>query len=482
LHGPTIAINTACSSGLVALHQAAMSLRAGECESALVASVALSLAPRAWVKMSEAGMISPDGECFSFANRANGIGVGEAVVVVMLKRLSAAIADGDHIYGVIKASGINFDGKTNGVTAPNGRMQAKLIEDLYTRFDIDPDDVSHLVAHGTGTRLGDPVELAALDAAFGALRKSRGADAPRSRCAITSSKSNFGHTMAASGLVSLIGLLQGLEHATIPASLHCEQENEFIRWQNSHFHINKQTRPWTRRGERPLTGAVSAFGRSGTNAHVVVEEYLAAAKTHYDTTPLPASEAVLVPLSARTAEQLERKARDLLALTSGSLDLAGCAYTLQTAREPMSERAAFVVRSAGELADKLNALLAGNGSGIVPGIARGTVGPGISASEERTAGRALEDIARLWVNGAAVDWKSLYDRAPARIALPTYPVARERYWATPAAPVRERRLRLVPDARAARPKSLAAIEAIIEQVDAGSIETRQAVAFLKDVV
>jgi len=226
------------------------------------------LSPESYIMMTQAGMLSPDGRCHSFSRTANGIGVGEAVVVLMLKPLAAAIEAGDRVYGVVKASGVNFDGKTNGVTAPNGRMQAELIESLYRRYAIDPADVTHIVGHGTGTQLGDPVEIDALTTAFRHLN----VHPRRDRCAITSCKSNLGHAMAASGLVSLVSLLKGMQHHAIPASLDCDEENESITWKDSPFYVNKTTRAWTREEDRPHLGAVSAFGRSGTNAHVVIED------------------------------------------------------------------------------------------------------------------------------------------------------------------------------------------------------------------
>ena len=490
LHGPAIATNTACSSGLVALHQATMSLRQGECESALVAGVALSLSPQAWVKMSEAGMISADGQCLSFSSHANGIGIGEAVVVLMLKPLSAALANDDHIYGLIAASGINFDGKTNGVTAPNGRMQAKLIEDIYTSHGIDVMDVSHIVAHGTGTKLGDPVEINGLKDAFGRLSKRQDADGARKpHCAITSCKSNLGHTLAASGLVSLVGLLKGLEHRQIPASLHCEEENEYIARVDSPFYINKSTRDWVEREGRPLMGAVSAFGRSGTNAHVVIEEYRPAMGAARREAGSSQAMKLLVPLSARTSEQLMQKVQDLLDFTVKPVDLVSMAFSLQIGREAMSERVVFIVDSLEELRGKLNAWL--RGEPRIEGIYQGSVGPrddGMSLFSEDEdlkeaigkwiASNKLSKLERLWVTGMEIDWRGLYEAVeprPERIALPTYPFARERYWigvSSGVAPLQE----------PGKTGELESIEDVIDQLDGGSIEIDQAIAFLKKVV
>lgn len=450
LHGPTLAINTACSSGLVALHQAITSLRQGECRAALVAGVSLTLVPEGYVLMSEAGMLSDDGHCSAFAKNAGGIGAGEAVVVLVVKRLADAVADGDRVYGAVKASGINFDGKTNGVTAPNGEMQAELIESIYRQHRIDVDAVTHVIAHGTGTKLGDPVELNALNSAFRKLGSQGGGDADRKpHCAITSCKSNLGHTMAASGLVSVVALLKGMQHGKIPATLRCEEENDYIAWQGSAFYINKQIRDWPRKPGQPRLGAVSAFGRSGTNAHVVIEEGSSPAGA----TPLADERAprtsVIVPLSAKTEEQLQQRARDLLAFIreprqarTDGIDLAAVAYTLQVGREAMDERLSLIASSIDQLAEKLDSFLRGNRD--IEETYRGRVksnkdllslfdadGDLQQTLDRWTADRKLSKLAHLWSKGFGVDWDKLHGaRRPLRISLPTYPFAKDRYWVT----------------------------------------------------
>ncbi|WP_217563249.1 polyketide synthase, partial [Paenibacillus sp. GbtcB18] len=168
--------------------------------------------------LSQAGMLSKDGKCYTFDERANGMVPGEAAAVVVLKRLSKAEADGDRIYAVIQGSGVNYDGKTNGITAPNGVSQSNLIKGIHEQYQVNPEEIEYIVTHGTGTKLGDPVEINALNEAF------KGRTEKQRYCALTSTKTNFGHTLAASGLVSLISLVQALRYETIPASLHCETE------------------------------------------------------------------------------------------------------------------------------------------------------------------------------------------------------------------------------------------------------------------
>ncbi|MBL6449565.1 SDR family NAD(P)-dependent oxidoreductase [Fulvivirga sp. 29W222] len=444
LHGPAIATNTACSSGLVALHQAVSSLRQGECKSAIVAGISLLISPDSYVMMSEAGMLSQDGHCHTFSKNANGIGVGESVVVFMLKPLSAAVADGDSIYGTIKASGINFDGKTNGVTAPNGDRQAELIEKVYADHQIDTNDLSYIVTHGTGTKLGDPVEINALVKAFRNLNGDRPTQGKQGHCALTSCKSNVGHTLAASGLVSVVNLLKAIQHRQIPASLNCEEENDYITWNNSPFFINKETREWNKEQGRPYLGAVSSFGRSGTNAHVVIEEYQTMAEEVRSAPVTYTGDKEAILLSARTEEQLQQKARDLFDFitdsTKGSIELPALAYSLQVCREEFEVRLGFLVSSVDQLVEKLQAYL--DGAEDLEDTYQGKVKRNqedmsiINDDEDMKEAidkwinrRKLSKLLELWVKGLTLDWKKFYgENKPKRIALPTYPFAQDRYW------------------------------------------------------
>ncbi|WP_256524085.1 SDR family NAD(P)-dependent oxidoreductase [Aquimarina sp. EL_43] len=443
LQGPAISTNTACSSGLVALHQAVSSLRQGECKSAIVAGVSLLLSPESYIMMSEAGMLSEDGRCHTFSKNAKGIGVGESVVVLMLKPLSTAIADDDTIYGTIKASGINFDGKTNGVTAPNGDRQAALIEKIYTDHQINTNDLSYIVTHGTGTKLGDPVEINALAKAFKKLKGDQNSLAKQEYCALTSCKSNIGHTLAASGLVSVVNLLKAMQHRQIPASLNCVEENDYITWRDSPFYINKKKREWTKDQSKPYLGAVSSFGRSGTNAHVVIEEFEVPVE-HKQPIPVKTrEEKVMILLSARTEEQLYQKARDVLDLISEpkeTFNVQDLAYSLQVCKEEFEVRLGFLINTMNQLIEKLEAYL--EGSETVEGIFLGKVKHGQEdmniingdddmkeAIEKWITRRKLPKLMELWVKGLAIDWKKFYgENHPKRIALPAYPFAQDRYW------------------------------------------------------
>jgi len=440
LRGPNMAIDTACSSGLVAVHQACLSLWAGECTTAIAAGVHLLLTPSQLVGMSQAGMLSTDGHCYAFDKRANGLVPGEAVAVVVLKRLSRAEADGDPIHAVIVGSGINYDGKTNGITAPNGVAQTELLTTVYERFRIDPAQIEYIVTHGTGTRLGDPVEVQALCDAFAA----GGGRRESGYCALTSCKTNFGHTFAASGLVSLIALVQAIRHRTIPASLNCEQDSDYIQWQDSPFYVNKRSRSWP--SERRI-GAVSAFGMSGTNAHMVVRSY------EVELNPMPVqAPAYLLVLSAKTAAALRQRIADMVAfLEDGEEhDLARLSYTLLEGRWHFRHRCAVVVEDH-ENAIRIWRQVLDTPGDTQPNTFTGEVRRGFTphrpiqelalnlldrcqvkgkqnALDRESYREDLCALADLYCQGYELPWERLFPAGMRRTNLPVYPFARETYW------------------------------------------------------
>ncbi|MFJ6851026.1 SDR family NAD(P)-dependent oxidoreductase [Streptomyces sp. NPDC091271] len=435
--GPVLAVNTACSSGLTAAHQACASLRGGECDTALVAGVSLATTARGYTEMSKAGMLSESGVCHAFGKGADGMVLGEAVPVLVLKRLSQAEADGDRVLAVIRGSGMNYDGRTNGITAPNGAAQARLYRQVYDRHGIDPGRIEHIVAHGTGTPLGDPVEVNALNEAYRELTDRTGF------CALTSTKTNVGHTLAASGLVGLIALVQSVRHGVVPASLHCDQDSDHIAWRDSPFYVNKETRPWPAGPTETRLGAVSSFGMSGTNVHMVVESYPEPARR------APVAEAPVLPLlvSAKTPEGLQRRLQELRsALAHGELDyprLRDTAYTLQEGRQHFTYRCSLVV-SAGDVLSVLSAAESGQEH---PLVRRGEAPRDQDRSLQEVQVRALLDVIRapgvpaeryqevccvlgeLYCQGAAPDWPALFtgDR-PRIVTLPGYSFARSPHW------------------------------------------------------
>ncbi|QGZ37636.1 acyl transferase domain-containing protein [Pseudoduganella flava] len=417
LHGPSMAIDTACSSSLVALAAACDSLVLGTSDIALAGGVNVMAGPAMQIMTAQVGMLSPQGRCYAFDARANGIVNGEGVGAVLLKRLADAERDGDHIYGVIEGWGTNQDGKTNGITAPNADSQARLQQDVYHRFGIDPDGIGLVEAHGTGTALGDPIEVAGLKDAFGRYTDRRGF------CALGSVKSNIGHCLSAAGISGFLKVLLALQHRQLPPTAQFERLNPHIALDESPFRISDRLRDWPAPAGAPRRAAVNAFGFSGTNAHVVVAEYGVPAVAAPTTGP------AIVPLSARTPDALRRAAADLLAfLEDPEADLASIAYTLQTGREALTERVAFVAASVAELREGLRAYADGGTA------AAGTVATGLAKDGQEAAAcigrKDWAALAALWVGGGTVDWAALYVAGPAprRIGLPGYPFAAERHW------------------------------------------------------
>ncbi len=434
LKGPAVAIDTACSSSLVAIHLGCQSLWNRETDFVLAGGIYIQTTPKFYILSSQARMLSPDGQCFTFDDRANGFVPGEGVGVVMLKRLKDAIRDQDPIYGVIKGTAINQDGATSGITAPNVLSQKKLELDIYQSFHINPGEIQYVEAHGTGTKLGDPIEIQAISESFQKYTNKG------SYCAIGSVKTNIGHTLAAAGVAGLIKVLLSLKNRQIPPSLNLETHNRHIDFRGSPFYVNTQLQTWRTDKNSPRRAAVSSFGFSGTNAHMVIEEY------QQESTKVLPSLPAIIPLSAKTSESLTRYVSLLLNYLkeNNGDDLYDMAYTLQTGREGMNHRIAFMVKDLKEAKEKLSQYLKGKED-----IADFWQGETKSNSDGMTmitmdedaqemvhkwiAKGKIDKLAGLWVKGVTIDWNLLYKEVkPRRIHLPTYPFAQKRYWIRPA--------------------------------------------------
>jgi acyl transferase domain-containing protein/acyl carrier protein/NADP-dependent 3-hydroxy acid dehydrogenase YdfG len=485
LKGPAISVDTACSSSLVAIHLASQALLSGEIDMALAGGVSLWLIPQSYLAMSQAGMLSSIGQCRTFDDMADGIVLGEGVGAVVLKRLKDAQEDNDFIYGVILGSGINQDGRTNGITAPSINSQIELERSVYARHEIDPETISYVETHGTGTKLGDPIELEALATVF------REKTARKNYCALGSVKSNIGHTAAAAGIASVQKVLLSMRHRILAPTLNVKKENSHFDFANSPFYICQEKRAWDVAPGSLRRAAVSSFGFSGTNAHLVIEEYLSPVR---QTVGLGDNTKVIVPLSARSPEQLRQRARDLLEFIGVSrqgsqpVDLGAMAYTLQVGRDAMEERLGFVVSSAGQLAEKLSAYL--NGEKNIDDVRQGRVEPGnegmtiIGRDDDmqeaivRWIERGkLSKLLDLWIRGLKFDWNRLYGGVKLqRVSLPTYPFAKDRHWIQQASP--DRGL----DERTEENVNMKAIEDIINRIEDGTVETERAVEELKMLV
>lgn len=355
LQGPCMAIDTACSSSLVAIHTACQSLRNGECRQALAGGVNLILSPENTIALSKAKMLAPDGRCKTFDASANGIVRGEGCGVLVLKRLSDAIADGNPILALIRGSAVNQDGDSSGFTVPNKTAQEALLRTALQQARVHPLDLDYIEAHGTGTPLGDPIELRALESVF---TPGRSADRPLQ---IGSVKTNIGHLESAAGVAGLIKLVLSLQHRQLPPHLHLQQPNPYFRWDAVPIAIPTQLTPWTA-ADKPRLAGVSSFGASGTNAHIILEEAPELPSGSLTSSPIaPPAPLHLLTLSAKTPAALQelcdRHARHLT--DHPDLAIADLAFTLNSGRTPFKHRVALVARSTAEAQSQLAALAAG---------------------------------------------------------------------------------------------------------------------------
>ena len=358
--GPSMAIDTACSSSLVAVHQACNSLRSGESTLALAGGVNLILSPAITINFSKAGAMAPDGRCKAFDARANGYVRSEGVGVVVLKPLSRALADRDPIYAVIRGSAVNQDGRSNGLMAPNPKAQEAVLREAYLRAAISPGDVQYVEAHGTGTLLGDPIEAKALGAV---LALERPLNLP---CLLGSVKTNLGHLEAAAGIAGLIKVALALQHREIPPSLHFQQPNPLIPFDQLPLRVNTALCRWPAQPDAALLAGVSSFGFGGTNVHVVVQEApqsdLGMHAADRENRNREAMSTYLLPLSARSASALRSLARsyhDILIdpeLTASPDDIC---YAAGARRSHHEYRLAATGNSAADLADVLETFIRG---------------------------------------------------------------------------------------------------------------------------
>ncbi len=343
LQGPCMAIDTACSSSLVAVHLACQSLRNGESDLALAGGVNVILTPDAFVCFSKWGMMAPDGRCKTFDARADGFVRGEGCGVLVLKRLSDAVANGDHILALIRGSAVNQDGRSSGLTVPNGLAQQAVLRRALASANLNPIEVGYIEAHGTGTSLGDPIEVEALGAVLGPGRDDQ------HPLTIGSVKTNIGHLESASGVAGLIKVILSLQHEEIPPHLHLQERSPRIPWPNFPITIPAQVTPWPR-SDRPRIAGVSGFGFSGTNAHVILEEApLASSATNEIDRPWH-----ILSLSAKNDLAL----KDLAAryehhLADVRSDFSDICFTANTGRAQFQHRLAVVASSAEQARETL---------------------------------------------------------------------------------------------------------------------------------
>ncbi len=366
LQGPALIVDTACSSSLVALHQACQALESGDCDLALVGGVNVILTPIPMINFSRARMLAPDGRCKTFDAAADGYVRGEGCGVVVLKRIDDALRDGDPIRAVVRSTAVNQDGASGGLTVPNGVAQQQVIATALRRAGLRGGDVDYLEAHGTGTSLGDPIEVQAAGAVFG---EGRDPDRP---LLIGSVKTNIGHLEAASGIAGLIKVALALEHEVLPKHLHFRQPSPYIPWDRLPVRVVTDSTPWQRNG-RPRIAGVSSFGFSGTNAHVLIEEAPQAVSSRVGPAEPARGAYRILPLSARTPEALAVLAsryRDWMD-TNPEVALADICETAGAGRSHFEHRAALVVDSRSRARRLLGAL---HEDRPTPGLTRGVCG------------------------------------------------------------------------------------------------------------
>ncbi len=352
LQGPTFTLDTTCSSSLVTLHIACQSLRSGESNLALVGGVNLMLHPTVTHGFCKGRALSPDSRCKTFDANADGYARGEGCGILVLKRLRDAMADGDRILALVKGSAINHDGPSSGLTVPNQQAQKKVIRQALVNAKVDPSEVDYVECHGTGTSLGDPLEVKAIDEVY---CRERSKDDPLVLGAV---KSNVGHLEAAAGVAGLIKIILGLQNHEIPPNLHFNQPNPQIDWDKIPVQVATSVIPWEKPG-KPMLAGISGFGMSGTNAHVILQEAPEQVKSKNDTDrPLH-----LLTLSGKTkkalAELVVRYQNYLEQEGSNQNELADICYTANTGRTDFNHRLAVTAADRAELLEKLSAGLTG---------------------------------------------------------------------------------------------------------------------------
>ena len=439
--GPSIAVDTMCSSALTALHLACESIHKKECDLAVVGGVNLSLHPMKYVQLCQGQFLSEKGACHSFGADADGYIPGEGVGAIIIKPLKMAEKDHDHIYGIIKSTSINHDGKTNGYAVPSPVKKADLVNIALSKAGINGSDINYVETHGTGTSLGDPIEISSLTNSIGKSRELHS-------CPIGSIKSNIGHLESCSGMASIAKVLLQFKYKMLVPSIHSEVLNENIDFDNSPFYVQRKLSKWQQPVknlnnkviEVPRCAAINAFGAGGSNACAIISEY------NYTEHRSSSHDKYLFILSARTIERLitfSESICEYLKCNIDSLNFIDFIYTLQVGKNALDERFACCVHSAKELIKILEEIVEkrdvdnycfGNRKNSSKYCNQFEIENESEYVSKMISQDNYDKLAELWVNGFDINWNELYKKdfsLPYRISLPTYPFEKKSYWITP---------------------------------------------------
>jgi 7-keto-8-aminopelargonate synthetase-like enzyme/3-oxoacyl-(acyl-carrier-protein) synthase len=447
LSGPSLSLDTMCSSSLTAIHLACESILRGESELALAGGVNVIVHPDKYVTQCLGGWFASDGRCRSFGADGDGYVPGEGVGAILLKRLSDAERDGDRVCGLIRATAVNHCGRTNSYFVPSPNAQAAVMQRAWERSGIDPRRISYFEAHGTGTSLGDPIEIRGIAKAFASFT------ADRQFCALGSVKSNVGHLESAAGIAALTKVLLQLKNKALVPSLHCDPPNPHISFEETPVYVQRRLETWPEPKEgEPRLAAISSFGAGGSNAHLVVEEYIPTTSRQNVGDEGPE----LVLLSAADDEALRRYVESWINYLEMEIRepdgarLADIAYTTQIGRVPMAARAAVIAHSKVELLEALRSHVDGGDTGGRVTVGTATPNPAVSALFEGPEGAEIlgvviqhqswQKLAKLWALGARIEFGAVQKgRGLRRVSVPGYPFLRTPCWLsaeeTAAAPV-----------------------------------------------
>ena len=422
LRGPSLAVETACSSSLVAIHLACKSLVTAESDLCIVGAVTLMLSPAPSITWSQAGVIASDGRCKTFDASADGYVRSEGCGIVILKRLSDAIRDNDHIQSVIRGTAVNQDGLSNGLTAPNGPSQQEVISQALKNANVEPSEVSYVEVHGTGTPLGDTIEFKALKNVLMAGRKAD------QKCFLGAVKTNIGHLEAASGMASLLKVILSLKHQQIPAHLHLQKLNPYISLDKTCFAIPAKLEDWNTFTGSRLAG-ISTFGIGGTNAHIIVEE------ANYQQINKKQLPAYLLTVSAKSEAALQELAKryQSFILEHEELDLGDVCYTAHFGRSHFDHRLAVIGTSHHDFHQQLNYFLADEPGNYLAGKLTGKKKRRMAVITSEEHLEILRELQQYYIEGLTIDWQDFYssfrqDSNYNKVILPSYPWQRSPYW------------------------------------------------------